>query len=545
MNAKRIPWLEWLVIMAVFFVVGGAPPPHVNEAHYLTKAKHYWDPSFCPGDLFLNSADPHLTFYWTFGWVTRLVSLPATAWIGRIVAWGLIAYAWQRLSRTITTTPWAAALSATIWVALIEVANFAGEWVVGGVEAKCFAYALVLLGLAALCRGSWKTTWVWFGAASAFHVLVGAWAVLVGLAVWLTEPRAARPKLKSILPGLIFGGLLSLPGLLPALLLERGVQPSTAAEAARIYVFERLPHHLAPLSLPVEEVQRRAMRFGVLSAAFILFAIGAFYSTNGRRRLAPPTAGDLTTVNQSAALRRIIRFALFALACDGVGLAIEVALNDQPLAAARVLRYYWFRQADIAVPLAASLALTALCITLLQRKWAPARALAVGPVIACGWFLMNLAMTRLENPRPPATARLERVDDWQDACAWIREQAPPDALFLIPRTGYSFKWYAARADVANYKDVPQDAESVIAWRRRCADVFPTVGIDGKPTLLSFPDQLGVKRLRELAQKYGATHVLARRYPPLDMKVVYPDKDQRTECYYTVYEIGEPPRAGKP
>jgi hypothetical protein len=137
---------------------------------------------------------------------------------------------------------------------------------------------------------------------------------------------------------------------------------------------------------------------------------------------------------------------------------------------------------------------------------------------------------------------LERVEDWQDACAWIREHAPPDALFLIPRTGYSFKWYAERADVANYKDVPQDAESVIAWRRRCADVFLTIDIDGKPTLLSFPDQLGVKRLRELARKYGATHVLARRYPPLDMKVVYPEKGQRTECYYTVYEIGEPPAA---
>jgi hypothetical protein len=133
---------------------------------------------------------------------------------------------------------------------------------------------------------------------------------------------------------------------------------------------------------------------------------------------------------------------------------------------------------------------------------------------------------------------LERFEDWQDACAWIREHAPADARFLIPRMGHSFKWYAARADVANYKDVPQDAESVVAWRARCADVFPTIEIDGKPTLLSFPDQLGVKRLREVARKYGASHVITRRYPPLDLKVVYPETERRADDYWTVYEIGE-------
>ena len=71
-------------------------------------------------------------------------------------------------------------LSAGAWVALVDHANFAGEWAVGGVEAKCFAYGFVLLGLAAIARGDWRTPWLWFGAASAFHVLVGGWAVLCG-----------------------------------------------------------------------------------------------------------------------------------------------------------------------------------------------------------------------------------------------------------------------------------------------------------------------------------------------------------------------------
>ena len=43
-------WLEITLIFIVFFVAGGAPVPHVNETHYLAKAKQYWQPDWCEGD---------------------------------------------------------------------------------------------------------------------------------------------------------------------------------------------------------------------------------------------------------------------------------------------------------------------------------------------------------------------------------------------------------------------------------------------------------------------------------------------------------------
>ena len=63
-------WLEVGLVFVVFFVAGGAPAPHVNETYYLTKAKHYWDPAWCAGDLFLESGDAHQAFYWSIGWLT-------------------------------------------------------------------------------------------------------------------------------------------------------------------------------------------------------------------------------------------------------------------------------------------------------------------------------------------------------------------------------------------------------------------------------------------------------------------------------------------
>ena len=90
--------LEIVWIVLIFFLFAGSPPPDAGESHYLVKAKHYWDPAWCAGDLFLESRDAHLTYYWTFGWLTRWFSLDASAWIGRLVTWGLLAWSWRRLS---------------------------------------------------------------------------------------------------------------------------------------------------------------------------------------------------------------------------------------------------------------------------------------------------------------------------------------------------------------------------------------------------------------------------------------------------------------
>ena len=48
------------------------------------RLKHFWNPAWCVGDLFLDSTDTQVLFIWLFGWVTKFVSLTATAWIGRV-----------------------------------------------------------------------------------------------------------------------------------------------------------------------------------------------------------------------------------------------------------------------------------------------------------------------------------------------------------------------------------------------------------------------------------------------------------------------------
>ena len=54
-------------------------------------------------------------------------------------------------------------LSAALFLVLNDRMHMAGEWVIGGVEAKGFAYVLVFVGLERLVRGRWNAAILAFG----------------------------------------------------------------------------------------------------------------------------------------------------------------------------------------------------------------------------------------------------------------------------------------------------------------------------------------------------------------------------------------------
>ena len=509
-------WLEIALIFVVFFIVGGALAPQVNETYYLTKAKHYWQPDWCAGDMFLESADAHTVFYWSVGWLSKFFSLTTVAWIGRVVAWLLLAWSWQGLSRRVFPGPWRAVLSAMMFVTLIDHTNFAGEWVIGGVEGKCFAYAFVFWGLTALADGRWQAVWPRLGLASAFHVLVGGWSVLAAGIVWLTRPRSERLTLKRMLPFLLLGGVCSLPGLIPALQLTAGVDTATAAEASRIYVFDRIPHHLAPLQLPMGELLGKSIRYEVLMLVFLLLWLAC-------RR-------DLQATPQAKKLDRLMAFAAGSLVIAAIGLLWHVVNWGRPLSAAPLLKYYLFRLSDIAVPIAVCLELGWLINLLVERRSKWASLLLLVAIAIPSWHLFAMSCDRTINPRPPADRGIRDVTAWQDTCTWARKNTSQESLFLTPRRAQSFNWNAHRPDLVNWKEVPQDAEALLNWHQRYFDVFFHTDEAGERVAFQSLAMQGTQRIQELAKKYEIDYVLTDEYPPLDLPVVY------SNASYTIYAI---------
>jgi hypothetical protein len=502
-------WLDVALVFLVFALYAGWPVPEPNEPCYLAKAKHYWNPAWIEDDFFLDSADSHWTFYVACGWPSLWLSLGALAWLGRLLTWALLALAWCRLSWTLLPHSGAAVVSAALLAVLNENFQMAGEWVIGGFEAKGIAYALVFAALAELVRGRWNATWALLGGAAAFHVLVGGWAVLAVGVCWLAC-GADRPRLASMAPGLAAGAVVCLAGLIPALALPAASTPEVVAAANAIYVYQRLPHHLSFFDFPA----RFRLRFAFLILAWGLLARFGD-SDAGHRRL-----------------RRVVNASLIFVA---IGICISaVGLWRQDLAAG-LLRYYWFRLADVLLPLGVATAVTAVVYRLRESRagWRAALPLALGAV-ACLMLAPQIATRFAPSvPRADKRGKVENHDDWRDACEWVAENTPPDARFLTPRTAQTFKWYAGRSEVVTWKDLPQDAKSIVAWRERLEDLYGT-GDKSDPWYDSLA-MIDVSRLRHVAERYDATFMLTDAQPPMDLPCPY-----RNETY-AVYELSKDAR----
>lgn len=494
-------WAEVLLVFCIWFMHAAWPVPEVNEAHYLGKAKHYWNPAWCANDFFLNTADAHQVFYWSVGWLTTIFSLPTVAWIGRVAAWLALAVGWVRMTRAMLAPWWLRVAAAALFITLMARCHLAGEWIIGGVEAKCFAFALGFLGIGALVQDRWNWAWVCFGAAAAFHVLAGGWLVVCGGMAWLLL-RFGSPYRPHELgwPGLIIGGLISLAGLIPAILLTRGADPQVVAEANFIYVVERLPHHLLPQNWPPHFL----WRFSGLIAGWLVLC--------------------LLTCRQpvvTAERRRLVAVVNAALVLSIVGIVIAWCQPWLQQSAWSLLRFYWFRTADILLPLGVAVAACWWVADLLARqsRWAIVPLLSV---LAAGtWHLGDTLKSRGFNAIAPADRKLVDAADWQQTCRWIDENLPADVVFMTPRLAATFRWYANRAEVASWKDVPQDAASIVEWRQRLIDLHGRDRITGK--LKFYPSQTEVppNQLRAAARKYGAQYLITEANPPLPFPLVGP------------------------
>ncbi len=496
--------LEIGLIFAVFVIQGAEPVPDVNEPYYLGKAIHYWNPDWVRGDFFLDTSDSHTVFYFTFGWLALLLPPAVFGWVGRLATWGLLAWAWRRLSFALVPRRWFAILTAALWVCLVEHAHMAGEWVVGGVEAKGFAFVLVLLGLEALVDGKWNRVWLLLGAASAFHVLVGGWSVVAAGLVWLVGGRSEAP-LRTTWPWLAGGFALSLPGLLPVLLLDTGTDPQIVAQAHEIYVYLRLSHHLAPLWLPVAFVYR----FFLLCVLWL--ALCGMTPLGPRGRRLQGFVGGALVIALAGALLSFVEFA------------------DRSLAAS-LLRFYWFRLADVAVPLGTAMAGTAFIVFELGHRQGVGRRWLVLALLVAAVHLGHHACQRVV-PRVPPADRLPDYVAWWQACDFVATsgEIPPDARFLTPRLNQTFKWYARRAEVANWKEIPQDAEAIVDWWKRICDVHATgrtePGFVWYPWLADRDEQ----RLRQLGAKYDANYLITVSRRPLDLPVMYRNRTYAVYC----------------
>ncbi len=388
-------WLSLLVYGAI-----AAPIPAVNESHYLTKARHFWQPEWCANDFFLTSPNAHTVFFATTGWLTRWLSFEQTTCVTRASAMLVLAVGWISLVTKLLPRREAPLLVCWMFLALQSCGNLSGEWLVGGIEGKVVTYGLLFASLGQLlssdsrtptrsvsedvidnastregtassltrCAASSLTLRVGVegrsparivlagalaGLAIAFHPVVGAWGVLafagaklLNFRFWILDLRLGktnvRPPFQSKIQNpkskILALLLLSLLALPGLIPVVRLLLESASAETKRAATYIQVYYRLAHHLDPMLFPLRAYVSYAVL---LLLWLIGLRYEArSGARRL----------------FDRVVAWSVvFAVAGLLVGAGTRPAAT-MPwfMERAALLKFYPFRLADVLVPLAAS-----------------------------------------------------------------------------------------------------------------------------------------------------------------------------------------------
>ena len=526
--------LETAAVFILFAAYGWDFAPGINESHYLTKAKHFWDSNWCQHDLFVASQDAHVVYFSSIGWLCNFFELATVAWIGRIVGWMLLAYAWVRMSNAVCRSIGFSIASSWVFAALCLHVPMAGEWVIGGIEGKVISFSFVFLAIANAIEKRNYLCWIYCGAAVAFHAVVGVWATIGLLFARVFELKTKRPC-KTELGGLLIGIFLALGGIIPGLMLTGELPDEGAETAVGAQVTMRLSHHLLISEFGV----RAVLTFFIASIAWLL--------------LLQRSANEKLNV-----VHRFV-FAMLTITVAGAVLNWLMSFESFEYTAGKLLRFYWFRMSDIAIPMVLAFQLVELFGR--NMKWNVLSFVISGLlalVLIADVVHRNYAI--VTDGRPGADRQslptyfgderrtYETWKNWKKVCDWVRENTDRDAVFITPRQQQTFNWYANRAEVANWKNAPQDAEGIIEWYRRMEACY--AGWNEQSGLLwQYNENNGKFEARDeelltLANRFGARYlVVPQRHIdlrnanglPVKFKRVYP-KDPDMRETYAVFDL---------
>ena len=504
-ESARPRFLAAVVLWAaglVFYSFVAAPVPATNEAHYLAKARHVWQPEWCAGDMFLESANAHSVFYWTLGALTAVLPLPVVAVICRVLVLTLFAAGWLRLGRALGGTPRTSILAGAIFLALQTVGNWSGEWVIGGIESKVVTYACLLWAAAAFQQQKFVAGSIWLGIAIAFHPVVGGWGLLAfsGGAFLQRLFQRSGPWLPcSWTTAILSFSLLVLvasAGLIPAVrLLLEPVDATTKYAGTYLQVFYRLSHHLDPMTFP----WRAHAGFAILVLVLVLVWLISW------RCCSPQPTGSPTV--SVAWLQWVVACSLL-IAVAGLIIGVGPRPPQQMTAFAvrmQLMKFYPFRLADALVPCA----LAWMMASLLVQRWPKPRATGFAILVlmtsTCAYAAAQAQEWRVVR---------EHASDWQDVCRWFRDHTPRDSLVQTPHDRSSFKWYAERPEYVTFKDCPQDTPGIVEWNRRLrflSQWYQQHFADGS---------YSTAELNALSQATGITHLVTDRLGPIEQVPVY-------------------------
>jgi hypothetical protein len=486
-----------------------------NDIDALPLARQFADHRWVPGDWSVNQPPIYRVLFQTlFGWMIASWGFLASSIIGRLLCYSLIAWGLVLIGRK---------LGLNLLLLMLAVAMFlsgdqgvaAGERIVGALETKIFAYAMVLLAIAFMLNKRYRLTAFLLGLGTSFHVLVGGYATLFVLG-WVILRRKNRfPSLREIgfiIPLYLIGSVFGLKALIEEL---SSPNPTSPISISYIYVFFRMPHHLNPLSWPTH--------WWIIPVFFLLMLV----SSAGVLWFNRPTKALSEQFEEYEARIGLFEFTLISLVPYVLGLVIAPFDSQGSL-----LQYYLFRVGDVMLHLNACL----LFVCALDQIFTSRKQQRV-LLLLCSLVLSISIVKGLPNFQKQFQSTLnfpnevQEVDpQWKDLTAWVRKNTPKNATFISPPVKFAnFIWLTERPTIAKYKLMAQTKGGTLEWFLRMRDLSGNFnGVDpltqfNQKLLTDGYNNLTTDQVKALMIKYHASYLVTRIQHRLDIPVVYRNK----------------------
>jgi hypothetical protein len=500
-----------------------------NEVDVLPLAKQFADPDWIDNDWYLNLETGYrYLFQVIFGWLIVHLGFLATSIIGRLVCYTLVAWGIVLIGQKLGLSLFYLLLAtiAITYQGYLQGA-IAGEWFVGGLEAKAVAYGLILLAIPLMLQRKYVLMTLLLGLATSFHVLVGGWAFLTTLGWFCLRPKKRLLKLgKSIWLLLIIylvASAWAIPGSLQQLLSS---PPSGNISPSFIYVFLRLPHHLNPFAWHPLLWLRLIIYLAIWTGCMIFL--------KKKADLQGWKAEDYARFELS-------EFTLISLIPFVAG--IVIAFFDHQ---GTWLQYYPFRFGDMMLPLTTSLLLACTLETKFSLQ-KPKFRLLLTTCLSCILFVQVAFFAQQAIASQDFPTQQQDVDSqWKLMSDWIHDHTAEDATIIShPWKLANFTWMTERATIAKLKLFPQTKGAIVEYYERLNDLsggalakiyFGDEKLDQRKTVKAISagfSHLNTSQVQELMTKYKSDYFLTDRSHHLDLPIVH------TQAAYILYERATP------
>lgn len=438
-NYKKNKKIEVIFLFIIIMVFCFRYRIDFNEMDVIPYAKATFNKNWIPNDWYLNLDIVYrYLFNYSIGFFIDIFGISQTIIIGRLLTYLLVAVSIQRLLKIIYdgSNKITSYLVIILFFNFFRMGNGAGEWMVGGLETKVFAYSFSILSLTMFIDKKIKLGFLFAGLSLSFHLLIGIYSLFClvpTLFYFQYYNKKFYLEIIKALPIFIIFGFIGIYGIIEQLYLS---QLSASKLGWDIYVNKRVPHHTLPYHFPIE-IWIKMFIFSVINILFII-------------------------KSHSQKIKLVSYYAIFSVLISVIGLIIFFISGSN-----HNMKYYFFRFSDIILPLITLLNVGYFTLKKLKRyslekqkiyNIVTALIILIFIVPKTNNLIKNFTLNSVKFKS--ITSYDHQMEDW------VKNNTDKNKTFIIPPNMQFFYINFERSPFVSWKHSPQNKKDIVEWYSR-------------------------------------------------------------------------------